>query len=286
MFYLTINTWFFSLKGSFLVDVIVSGQDLAKDCWSLVLTFTLEGTSKIINYNNIKLSVVMPVYQTYEIYLREAIESVLEQTYSDFEFLIVNDSPQDDSRLQQIVTSYNDKRIIWIPCKINSGIAIASNIGIDRAQGSLIAMMDHDDVCIPTRFEQQIKFLKDNPEFGFVGGQAEAFYPDEFSVRLHYLTSSSIEELKQRFFNGVPFLNPSVMFRKSALNTLRYNSDYKVCADYDLFARLVFAQNIMATNLPEVILRYRFHDANTSLNQYLLAEQETNEIQHWILQQA
>jgi len=226
----------------------------------------------------------MPIYQTYEIYLREAIESVLLQTYPDFEFLIVNDSPQDDSRLQKIVASYNDDRIIWIPCKINSGIAIASNIGINRAQGSLIAMMDHDDVCIPTRFEQQVRFLKNNPEFGFVGGQADAFYPDESNVRLNYLTYMSIDELKQSFFNGVPFLNPSVMFRKSALNTLRYNSYYKVCADYDLFARLVFAQNIMATNLPEVILRYRFHDANTSLNQYLLAEQETNEIQHWILQ--
>ncbi len=241
-------------------------------------------SGEIINYNNVKVSVVMPVYQTSEIYLREAIKSVLEQTYSDFEFLIVNDSPPDESRLQQIVASYNDDRIIWIPCKINSGIAIASNIGIDRAQGLFIAMMDHDDVCVPTRFEQQVKFLKNNPKFGFVGGQAEAFYPDEFSVRLNYLTSSSTTELKQSFFNGVPFLNPSVMFRKSALNTLRYNSYYKVCADYDLFARLIFEQNIMATNLPEIILRYRFHDANTSLNQYLLAEQETNEIQHWILQ--
>lgn len=237
-----------------------------------------------MNYNNIKLSVVMPIYQTYEIYLREAIESVLGQTYSEFEFLIVNDSPQDDSRLQQIVASYNDDRIIWIPCKINSGIAIASNLGINRAQGSFIAMMDHDDICIPTRFEQQVKFLEDNPEFGFVGGQADAFYPDKCNVRLNYLTPSSMEELKQSFFNGVPFLNPSIMFRTSALNPLRYNSHYKVCTDYDLFARLVFAQNIMATNLPEVILRYRFHDANTSLNQYLLAEQETNEIQHWILQ--
>ncbi|HLX54970.1 MAG TPA: glycosyltransferase family 2 protein, partial [Aquella sp.] len=177
--------------------------------------------------NNIKLSVVMPIYQTYEIYLREAIESVLEQTYSDFEFLIVNDSPQDDSRLQQIVASYNDDRIIWIPCKINSGIAIASNIGINHAQGPFIAMMDHDDICIPTRFEEQVKFLKNNHEFGFVGGQADAFYPDKSSVRLNYLTSSSVGELKQNFFNSVPFLNPSVMFRKEALNTLRYTSYYK-----------------------------------------------------------
>lgn len=226
----------------------------------------------------------MPIYQTNEIYLREAIESVLLQTYPDFEFLIVNDSPEDNLRLKAIVASYNDDRIIWIPCKINSGIAIASNIGIDLAQGSLIAMMDHDDICISTRFAAQVKFLTDNPEFGFVGGQADAFYPDESIVRLNYSTSSGVDELKQSFFNGVPFLNPSVMFRKAALNTLRYNPYYKVCADYDLFARLVFSQNIMATNLPEVILRYRYHDANTSLNQYLLAEQETNEIQHWILQ--
>lgn len=226
----------------------------------------------------------MPVYQTYEVYLREAIESILLQTYPDFEFLIVNDSPQDNLRLQQIAASYNDNRIIWIPGIINGGIAIASNIGISHAHGSFIAMMDHDDVCISTRFEQQVEFLEDNPEFGFIGGQAEAFYPDKRSVKLNYRISLSREELRQSFFDGVPFLNPSVMFRRSALNTLRYNSHYKVCADYDLFARLVFAENIMATNLPEVILRYRFHDANTSLNQYLLGEQETNEIQHWILQ--
>ncbi len=226
----------------------------------------------------------MPIYQTNEIYLREAIESVLKQSYSDFEFLIVNDSPKDESRLKQIVASYNDDRIIWIPCQINSGIAIASNIGINCSKGSFIAMMDHDDICISTRFEEQVKFLTANPEFGFIGGQADGFYPDGSSVRLNYCTSSTIDDLQKSFFNGVPFLNPSIMFRKSALNILRYNSYYKVCADYDLFARLIFVQNIMATNLPEVILRYRFHDANTSLNQCLLGEKETNEIQRWILQ--
>ena len=227
----------------------------------------------------------MPIYKTNEAYLREAIESILQQNYSAFEFLIVNDSPQDEARLQQIVASYHDERIIWIPCQTNGGIAVASNIGIDRAQGSFIAMMDHDDICISTRFEQQVKFLTDNPEIGFIGGQAEAFYPDYRYVQLDYCTSASIEELKQSFFDEVPFLNPSIMFRKSALNTLRYNPHYKICADYDLFARLVFEHKIIATNLPTVVLRYRYHDANTSFNQYLLAEQETDEIQCWILQQ-
>lgn len=226
----------------------------------------------------------MPVYKTSEVYLREAIESILEQTYSNFEFLIINDSPQDEPRLQHIIANYNDSRVVWIPCKVNGGIAVASNIGINRAQGSFIAMMDHDDICISTRFEQQIRFLEDNPEFGFVGGQAEGIYPDGSSVRLNYSTSLTMHELKQSFFDGVPFLNPCIMFRKSALNILRYSSHYKICADYDIFARLVFEHNIMATNLPDILLRYRFHDASTSFNQYLLAEQETNEIQRWILQ--
>lgn len=226
----------------------------------------------------------MPIYQTNEIYLREAIESVLSQTYSNFEFLIINDSPHDESRLKQIVESYDDERVIWIQCETNSGIAIASNIGINHAQGSYIAMMDHDDICISTRFEKQINFLENNPKIGFLGGQADAFYEDGTTVRLNYAVSSSIQELKKSFFDEVPFLNPSVMFRKSSLGTLRYNTDYKVCTDYDLFARLVFVQNIMATNLPDIILRYRFHNTNTSLNQCLLAEQETNETQNWILE--
>ena len=223
----------------------------------------------------------MPVYQTNETYLLEAIDSILEQTYSDFEFLIVNDSPDDESRLLEIIRRYNDDRIIWIPCGKNNGIATASNIGIDMAKGSFIAMMDHDDICINTRLEKQIKFLENNPNYGFVGGQAEGFYPDDTGALLNYPTSST--KLKQCFFDGVPFLNPSVMFRSSALNNLRYDPSYKVCADYDLFARLIFGENIMGTNLPEVLLRYRFHDTNTSLTQYLLAEKETNQIQQWIL---
>lgn len=228
----------------------------------------------------------MPVYQTNELYLREAIESVLNQTFPNFEFLIVNDSPADELRLRQIVAGYDDQRIVWIAGQTNGGIAYASNIGIDRARGSFIAMLDHDDVCIANRFEQQIKFLQTNSEFGFVGGQAEAFYADGSSVPLNYETSLLKDDTERSFFDGVPFLNPSIMFRKSALNGLRYDPHYKVCADYDLFARLIFGHNVRATNLAEVVLRYRCHDANTSLNQYLLAEQETNQIQQWILQQS
>ncbi len=226
----------------------------------------------------------MPVYNTNEMYLRQAIESVLNQTYSNFEFIIVNDAPLDEARVYSIVAGYNDTRIIWLPSIINSGIAAASNLGINYAQGEFIAMLDHDDICVANRFAQQVEFLTVYPEYGFVGSQAIAFYADQSTVELNYPFSSSLIELKKSFFITVPFLNPSIMFRRSALGDLRYNPHYKVCADYDLFARLVFMHNIMATNLPEPLLYYRFHDTNTSLTQYLVAEQETNAIQNWILQ--
>lgn len=227
----------------------------------------------------------MPIYKTNELYLRQAIESILKQTYSDFEFILINDSPDDELRLYDIFKSYDDERVIWISNEQNMGIARSSNIGIDYSRGEFIAMLDHDDICKLDRFEKQVRFLEKNLDYGFIGGQADAFYPDGSNVRLNYAISSSMEDLKNSFFNGVPFLNPSIMFRKSALNLLRYDPSYKVCADYDLFARLVFTEKIMATNLPDVLIEYRFHDSNTSFNQYLLGEQETNKIQQLILEQ-
>ncbi|MCX8513955.1 MAG: hypothetical protein RL017_271 [Pseudomonadota bacterium] len=225
----------------------------------------------------------MPIFQTPENFLRQAIESILQQSYSDFELILVNDSPEDELRLHHIVNSYKDSRIIWVPCHINSGIATASNIGINQAKGDFIAMMDHDDICTPNRFDLQLKFLESHPEIGFIGGQACALYPDRSGVNLPYAIPETMEQLQQSFFNGVPFLNPSVMFRKALFQNLRYDSTYKICSDYNLFAHLVFTQNIMATNLPEVLLYYRMHDNNASFKHYLLAEQETNTIQQWIL---
>lgn len=234
---------------------------------------------------NATLSVIIPIYKTDETYLRDAVESVLQQTFADFEFIIVNDCPEDEERLRSIIESYADSRIVWLSSPINSGIACASNLGIEYAKGKYIAMMDHDDICMNNRFAQQIEFLENNPQIGFIGGQAQGLYADGTLVDLNYPISNSRTELIQSFFDGVPFLNPSVMFRRTALNQLRYNPAYKVCADYDLFARLIIGDKLIATNLPDILIHYRLHDANTSLNQYLLAEEETNKVQAWISQQ-
>ena len=111
----------------------------------------------------------MPVYNTKEEYLREAIESILNQTFTDFEFIIVNDGSTNNA--EDVILSYKDERIVYIKQE-NQGVSIASNNGWNKAKGEYIARMDSDDVSFPDRLEKQIQFLEDNPEYSLVGGWA------------------------------------------------------------------------------------------------------------------
>ncbi|MCY3864790.1 MAG: glycosyltransferase family 2 protein, partial [Chloroflexi bacterium] len=117
------------------------------------------------------VSVVMPVYNR-EIFVAEAIESILEQTFSDFEFVIVDDGSQD--RSPEIIRQYErrDDRIRFLAFKQNKGKAAAKNFGIEAAQGQYIAGMDSDDVSLPQRLEKQVEFLRANPDIGVVGTRA------------------------------------------------------------------------------------------------------------------
>ena len=109
----------------------------------------------------VKVSVLMPVYKTNEAYLREAIESILKQIFTDFEFLIVDDCPSDTR--EAIVKSYNDSRIVYSINPQNFGIAGVRNKLIDMAQGEYLAIMDHDDVSLPERFQKQVEILDAHP---------------------------------------------------------------------------------------------------------------------------
>ena len=105
----------------------------------------------------VRVSVLMPVYRTNEEYLREAISSILAQTYSDFEFLILDDCPEDDREL--IVKSYKDRRIKYLRNETNMGISESRNKLVDMARGEYLAVMDHDDVSLPERLEKQMLIL-------------------------------------------------------------------------------------------------------------------------------
>ena len=123
-----------------------------------------------------KISVIMPVYNTKEEYLREAIESILNQTFSDFEFIIINDGSTNN--VEDIILSYKDERIVYIKQE-NQGIVAALNNAWDKTCGEYIARMDSDDISMPDRFEKQIKFLEAKPEYSLVGGQVRVLGTDK-----------------------------------------------------------------------------------------------------------
>jgi len=113
-----------------------------------------------------RVSVLMPVYNTKPEHLREAIDSILSQTFTDFEFLILNDcSPNAD--VEEVVKSYDDPRIVYTVNERNLGISGARNRLLDMARGEYLAVMDHDDISLPERFEKQVAFLDAIPKWAF-----------------------------------------------------------------------------------------------------------------------
>ncbi len=193
-----------------------------------------------------KISVVMPVYNTKEEYLRESIESILNQTYSDFEFIIINDGSTNNT--EDVILSYKDKRIKYFKQK-NSGVAKTLNYGFDLAQGEYIARMDSDDISLPDRFEKQINFLENNKSISVLGA-----WHEEFPQKNINKVPSEVKLMDLVRDNLVS--HPTIMLRKNDFDKykLRYNPAF-TCEDYELWTRVV--RCLKFCNLQEVLLKYR-----------------------------
>ena len=152
----------------------------------------------------------MPVYKTPEKFLREAIESILNQTFTDFEFLILDDYPEEP--VEKIVRSYTDTRIKYARNPKNLCIANSRNKLIDMAQGEYLAVMDHDDIALPERFAKQVAFLDSHPDVGVVGTWYERF--PNFKIKKRYVIDSQI---KRDLMYNCSILHPLSMIRKSVL---------------------------------------------------------------------
>ena len=200
-----------------------------------------------------KISVVMPVYNTKEEFLREAIESILNQTYSDFEFIIINDGSTNNA--EDVILSYKDNRIVYIKQE-NQGIVGALNNGILAAKGEYIARMDSDDISLPYRFEKQVNFLDSNPQISILGTWFECF-PQKRIIK-----HPEIPKLTD-FIKICCIGHPTVMMRLADLKkyNLLYDNRLK-CEDYELWSRAIKYLNFY--NLQEVLLKYRVHDSNSS----------------------
>lgn len=201
-----------------------------------------------------KISVIMPVYNTKEEFLREAIESILNQTYSNFEFIIINDGSTNNA--EDVILSYKDERIIYVKQE-KLGIVNTLNNGWNRATGEYIARMDSDDISMPNRFEKQIKFLESNPEYSLVGGQVRVLGTDKI-IKLP--TKVELMDL----LADCTFIHPSIMFRKADFDryNLRYSEEAIFAEDYLLYAKAI--KYLKMTNLDDIVLDYRIYSKNTS----------------------
>ena len=201
-----------------------------------------------------KVSVLMPVYNTKEEYLREAIESILSQTFTDFEFLILNDGSTDEN-VEKVIFSYRDDRIRYFT-KSNTGVADTLNFGLRKAQAEYIARMDSDDISLPERFAKQVEFLETHKDISVLGTSFEIF-PDIRVIR-HPKDLRYVDLIK-----GCQIGHPTIMFRRIDFEkyNLEYNLEYK-CEDYELWSRAI--RYLKFANLDEVLLYYRWHGTNLS----------------------
>lgn len=180
-----------------------------------------------------KISVIMPVYNTPEEWLRESIESILNQTYKDFEFLIIDDGSTNN--VPEILAEYAEKDSrIKIILGEHKGISNALNKGLELSNGNFIARMDGDDISLPNRFERQIEFLNNNSEISICGTGIK-FFPNEKNS--YYPDKIGIVEL----LNFCCIAHPTVMMRKKDLlkYNLKYDESFKSSEDYELWSRAI-----------------------------------------------
>lgn len=200
-----------------------------------------------------KVTVLMSVYNG-EKYLREAIDSILGQTFKDFEFLIIDDGSTDDSA--EIIRSYTDSRIRLIQNEENIGLTRSLNKGLKLAKGQYIARMDADDISLLCRLETQGRFLDEHPRVGLVSSSYIKINVAGEEIGFQKVSTEN-DEIKELFLKGLnQFCHPSSMFRKECIKKVgTYREFFKYAQDYDLWRRI--AEEYSVANIGEPLLRWR-----------------------------
>lgn len=220
---------------------------------------------------NPKVSVIMPVYNA-EKYVQQAINSILSQSLTNFEFIIINDASSDKS--EQLILSYHDERIVYVKNETNLKLATTLNKGIQLAQGQYIARMDADDIALSTRFERQVNWLDQHPKVGICGSFLQTF--GKIETTWQYPTSDV--EIKCNMLLHCPICHPSVMMRKSVIEAhhLKYNPVYEYCEDYELWIRA--SQVTQLYNIPENLMYYRLHDTQITASKKELYTKKVHQL--------
>jgi glycosyltransferase involved in cell wall biosynthesis len=218
-----------------------------------------------------KLSVILPVYNS-EHYLKECIDSVLSQSFTDFEFLIFNDGSSD--RSGDIIRSYNDKRIRFFDLKENSGYVHHLNEGIKLSRGEYLVRMDADDICRPDRFLVLNNFMDLHPKVGVCGSAVLLFG----KTTKEWIFPSGNPELKAMLPFRVPFIHPSVIIRSKILkeNNIFYDNDFLPAEDYEFWNRLAGFTEF--ANVKDILLKYRQHAGQISKRKTEIQQENSRKV--------
>lgn len=213
------------------------------------------------------VSVVMAVKNGGQL-MREAIDSILNQTFADFEFIIINDGSTDNTL--EILGEYDDPRI-KVYSQENRGVARSANRGMALVQGKYIARQDHDDISLPTRLEKQVEYLEAHPECGLLGTAAEIWSPTGPTGRYHdHPTSSPLLKFELIFNN--PFVHSSIIFRRDVIKLVGLYDPTTPLDDYHFISRV--SRSYLVSNLAERLVIYREND--NSLSSGLRSDSENN----------
>lgn len=207
------------------------------------------------------LSVIMSVLNG-EKFLNESIDSILNQSFTNFEFIIIDNASKDQSR--NIISKYRDNRIHYIKNQKNIGLTDSLNVGLNNASGKYVARMDADDIAYPKRFELQVKFLEENDDYVLVGTCFESMFPNGTKTKNVMPATDELIRLLLPYRNC--FAHPTVMFKNDFVSPLRYDPKYKLFQDYPMWWEL--AKKGLVANLSYIGLRYRIHPNQESTSSH------------------
>lgn len=208
-----------------------------------------------------EISVLMCVYNG-EAYLRDAIDSVLLQTFVNFELLIIDDGSTDGS--VDLVNSYSDPRIRLLRNETNLGLVHTRNKGFAEAHGRYIAILDCDDIANPERLAKQFAFMEANPDFGMIGSWVEILDADGIPTGEVMRYPAEPEEIPPLLLFGNTFAQSAAFIRKSSLPDEGYRFEFPVAEDYDLWVRMASVSKLW--NIQEPLTRYRVHSPSMTFS--------------------
>lgn len=226
-----------------------------------------------------KVTVLMPALNA-AVFLPDTLESVWQQTFSDFELLVVDDGSIDDT--PEILAACHDPRLRVLRNDVRRKLSGALNLGLDEARGELIARMDADDLMQCDRLACQVAHLAQHTEIGCCGGWVRTFGKGRQKI-LQFPSDAEIMKAFTLFYS--PFAHPTVMFRRKwfAREGLRYDGSYYPAEDYELWSRVVM--RFPCNNLRRVLVDYRIHEKSMTGGEWSNMDAQTVRVQQNILMQ-